>query len=236
MFRSVRVPRRVTHPEVSATHARPTPARGRFASWKVGSAVIACSAIAWLGACSGEVAAQPRATSDLERDSESFEPPSPQAWDGLVAHNQRIAGEGDWDGSLNGLRTLWYEGGAKRGEGRFVRGSKEGDWVFWYENGQKRWEGSYHADLVQGSERSWYPNGKLCFEGSSVEGQRHGQFRAWYEDGSRWWEGEYEMGKRQGEFRYWQRDGSLDEKVSGRYEAGKRVQDAAGGLALAQPR
>lgn len=155
-------------------------------------------------------------------------------WDGLIAHNQRISPTSSWDGSMDGMKTLWFDSGAKRGEGRFVRGSKEDAWTFWYENGLKRWEGTYHKDLVQGVERSWYQNGTLCFEGTSVDGRRHGAFRAWYEDGQPWWKGEYQLGVRQGPFRYWHRDGTPDDKVSGIYVNGKRSGAlGAGGLALA---
>jgi hypothetical protein len=171
---------------------------------------------------------------DTAQASPEFEAELSASWEDLIAHSQRISPATNWDGSLDGLKTLWHDSGAKQGEGRFVQGRKEDNWTFWYENGQKRWEGSYHRDQVHGVERSWYPNGALCYEGTSVEGKRHGLFRAWYEDGQPWWQGEYQVGVRQGPFRYWHRDGSPDKKVSGVYVDGKRVKSLGADLADAK--
>jgi hypothetical protein len=186
--------------------------------------------VASLAACSRDVeAAPPPGTSTPE----SFGAEGSATWEELVAHSQRISPATNWDGSIDGLKTLWYDRGAKQGEGRFVQGRKEDAWTFWYENGQKRWEGTYHRDHVHGVERSWYPNGTLCYEGTSVEGKRHGAFRAWYDDGRNWWKGEYELGVREGPFHYWHRDGSPDKKVSGVYVDGKRVKGLTPDLAAA---
>ena len=155
----------------------------------------------------------------------------------LIAHTQRIRPTPNLDGSVDGVKTLWYEHGTKQGEGRYARGRKEDAWTFWYENGQKRWEGSYHLDLVDGVEHSWYPNGTLCYEGTSVAGKRHGSFRAFYEDGQPRWNGDYSLGVREGNFRYWHRDGSPNKKVSGVYVKGERVKGLdVDGLAIAAPK
>lgn len=186
-------------------------------------------------ACSDGVRAE--APDDDHGASEAlagFDADASGSWQALVAHSPRITPATNWDGSLEGLKTLWYEDGAKKGEGRFAAGRKEDAWTFWYENGQKRWEGTYVRDLVHGLERSWYQNGTLCYEGTSVKGKRHGPFSAWYEDGQPWWKGEYQLGVRQGPFRYWHRDGSPDNKVSGVYEDGKRVRGLGSDLAASK--
>ena len=188
--------------------------------------------------CSGDLLASSKPAGDSALGEEQvLDGGTPSDLTPLLAHSARIAPPGDWDGSIDGMKTLWYESGVKRGEGRFSKGSKEDAWTFWYENGRRRWEGSYRKDLVEGEERSWYPNGSLCYQGTSSAGRRHGAFTAWYEDGQLWWTGEYKLGVRQGPFRYWRRDGSPDEKVSGIYVDGKRVKGLdPQTLALAAPK
>lgn len=189
-----------------------------------------------LSSCSNDVLANPRSPGAVVASPlPAFDSEVAASWEELIAHTQRISPTPNWDGSVDGMKTLWYERGTKQGEGRFVRGRKEDAWTFWYENGQRRWEGSYHLDLVDGVEHSWYPNGTLCYEGTSVAGKRHGAFRAFYEDGQPWWNGDYSLGVREGTFCYWHRDGSPDKKVSGSYVKGKRVKGIDGdGLAAAQ--
>lgn len=170
-------------------------------------------------------------------EASPFESEVSASWQPQVGHSSRVSPTPAWDGSLDGLKTLWFDSGAKQGEGRFDHGRKQGLWTYWHEQGQKRWEGTYRDDLVDGVERSWYPNGILSFEGSSVAGKRHGGFNAWYSDGTPWWHGTYRMGVREGEFRYWRRDGSLDTKNSGTYAEGRRVSALAQGeVALAPQR
>jgi len=197
---------------------------------------VAC-VLGFSSACSPQVdagAAQPESTPTVE--PLAFDTEVGLGWEPLVAHSSRVTPTPDWDGTLDGMKTLWFESGAKRGEGRFDHGLRQGVWTFWYEQGRTRWEGSYRDDLVDGVERAWYPNGALSFEGASVAGQRHGAFRAWYSDGKPWWEGNYELGVREGLFRYWQRDGSLDPRHSGLYEHGKRVSPLSGDGLVAGPR
>ena len=180
--------------------------------------------LAWLPACANEASAHSIGDEAGRLNGTStFDADVTQSWGELIAHSTRISPTPDWDGSLKGMKTLWFDDGAKRAEGLFSHGLRQGPWTCWYEHGQKRWEGSYHDGLVDGVERSWHPSGALCFEGSSVAGQRHGVFRAWYSDGKPWWEGVYDLGVREGAFRYWRRDGTLDEKVSGTYSRGKRI-------------
>jgi hypothetical protein len=185
--------------------------------------------MACLSACSGDLLAHSKPARESAFDAAGvFDPDGSSGFQGLIGHSAHVAPTESWDGSIDGMKTLWYDSGVKRGEGRYVKGTKEDAWTFWYESGQKRWEGTYKNDLVQGVERSWYPNGTLCYEGTSVDGRRHGAFRAWYEDGQHWWKGEYQVGVRQGPFQYWRRDGSPDEKVSGIYVDGKRAKSLDG--------
>jgi MORN repeat variant len=188
------------------------------------TALAVALVLGFSGACSPDVdAAAPLRDAPPTDDRSAFDAEVANGWEPLIAHSPRISPTPDWDGSLDGMKTLWYESGAKRGEGRFDHGLKQGVWTFWYEQGQMRWEGSYRDGLVDGVERAWYPSGVLNFEGSSAAGQRHGAFRAWYSDGKPWWDGTYELGVREGVFRYWQRDGRIDEKHSGVYARGKRI-------------
>ena len=204
-------------------------------SWTGFVLVTSLLVMAGLSSCSGNLFASTKGCTEPAADTAKlFDAEDSSNLESLIPHSTRISPPAHWDGSIDGMKTLWFDSGAKSGEGRFVKGSKEGPWTYWYENGQKRWEGTYHTDLVEGVERSWYQNGTLCNEGISVGGRRHGAFRAWYEDGQHWWRGEYQLGVRQGPFRYWHRDGSVDDKVSGVYVNGKRVKGlGADGLALA---
>ena len=146
-------------------------------------------------------------------------------WRHLEAFSTRVEGERDWDGSLEGMKTLWHDNGVKSGEGRFENDRKQGPWTFWYPNGQKRWQGSFVNDVAEGEEKAWRETGELYFEGKVVKGKREGPYSVWYEDGKPWWRGPYRRGKRHGEFEYFHRDGSVDEDLSGRYVRGKKVED-----------
>src|SRR6185436_18048130 len=73
-------------------------------------------------------------------DEESLDSDLSKDLGSLVAHSTRISPIASWDGSIDGMKTLWFESGAKSGEGRYVKGVKEDSWTFWYENGRKRWE------------------------------------------------------------------------------------------------
>lgn len=192
----------------------------RFALFGVAFAVGA--GVLALHGCRGEVRA---ALSDpgLGEANAEFDPELASDWDQLAANSRRCSGERDWDGTLDGPKTFWFDNGVKRGEGGFHANKKEGPWTFWYESGQKRWEGTFDDDLPAGLERSWYENGQLYFEGRCADGAREGLHRAWYEDGRPWWEGTYLNGKKHGVYQSWRRDGTLDKDVSGRYEHGKRV-------------
>lgn len=217
---------------MSGTACVPRVDRFRFRMASLAGALI----LGVLSSCSANVrAATPAAAKHAALGELNLDAVDSSSWEAQLAHSQRISPISSWDGSLDGMKTLWFARGAKKGEGRFVQGRKEDSWTFWYENGRKRWEGTYSHDLVQGPERSWYENGTLCYEGSSVEGKRHGEFKAWYEDGQPWWKGSYELGVREGTFRYWHRDGTPDKKVSGTYISGKRVKPLdQDGLAAAQ--
>jgi hypothetical protein len=146
-------------------------------------------------------------------------------WRHLEAYSIRSEVERDWDGSLEGMKTLWHDNGVKSGEGHFENTRKQGPWTFWFPNGQKRWQGTFVDDVAEGDERAWRETGELYFEGKAVKGKRDGLYSVWYESGKLWWHGPYQRGKRHGEFEYFHGDGSLNEGLSGRYVRGKKVTD-----------
>ncbi len=138
-------------------------------------------------------------------------------WSSLSAHNGRRQTGGDWEGRLEGFRTLWHDNGVKKGEGRFEQSQKSGPWTWWYESGQKRWEGSYVEDRPEGFERAWFENGQIEYEGTFQGEKREGLFARWYDTGQIEMRGEYRDGRRQGKFHYWRYDGALDRERSGVY-------------------
>ena len=146
-------------------------------------------------------------------------------WRHLEAHSSRSEGARDWDGSLEGMKTLWHDNGVKSGEGHFEHDRKQGAWTFWFPNGQKRWQGTFVDDVAEGEERAWRESGELYFEGKVAKGKRHGLYSVWYENGELWWRGPYRRGKRHGDFEYFHADGSADEELSGKYVRGKKVSD-----------
>jgi hypothetical protein len=63
------------------------------------------------------------------------------------------------DGKINGLYTMWYEGGQKWPEGNYVDGKENGLHITWFENGQKRREELYKMrELI--NEKEWNEKGK----------------------------------------------------------------------------
>ena len=184
--------------------------------------ILALVAPLWLAACGERV----RAAGEASLPEPRIPGEEVMAdWSHLEAHSIRSEGERDWDGSLEGMKTLWHDNGVKSGEGHFENDRKQGPWTFWFPNGQKRWQGSFVNDVAEGEERAWRESGELYFEGKVVKGRREGLYSVWHEGGQLWWRGPYERGKRHGEFEYFHRDGSLDEGLSGEYVRGKKISD-----------
>jgi len=148
-----------------------------------------------------------------------------ERWTHLQGYNSQLESPQDWDGTVEGPKTLWYSNGVKRGEGLFRNNVKEGPWAYWHENGQKRWEGVYLAGVPDGLERAWYPNGQKQYEGSFANERRHGSFTTWYENGELWFQGEFVRGSREGRFLQWNEDGSLNLALSGIYSDNEKVSE-----------
>jgi hypothetical protein len=188
---------------------------------RIPSLLLVLAALFPLGGCGKDVTAaeeQPAKTAPLADDGEL-----PLEWEHLEAHTVRGESLSAWDGSIEGLKTLWHDNGVKSGEGEFRNNKKHGPWTFWYASGQKRWEGSFVDDVEHGDERAWHENGELSYEGHLEKGVREGEYAFYYDNGQLWWRGPYSKGKKHGAFEFHERDGKRDPKQSGRYEQGRRV-------------
>lgn len=198
--------------------------------------VLACVALLASGCGVGdEVSAQGRADAPSAEASSSGEfdavavgtdsddPDDMADWAYLSAHTPSSQAPTEWDGTINGMKTLWHPNGAKLGEGAYDNSEKTGPWVYWHDNGQKRWEGTYVRDVPRGIEAAWYDDGTQHYLGEFIDGQREGQFSYWHENGQLWWRGPFVDGKREGEFVQFERNGEFDEEASGLYRKGKRV-------------
>jgi len=162
-------------------------------------------------------------TDSGEEPAADRDPDDMSDWAYLEAHTPSIQATTEWDGTINGMKTLWHPNGAKLGEGEYVNSEKNGPWTYWHDNGQKRWEGTYVADVPRGLERTWYDDGTPQYVGKFIDGLREGPFSYWYENGQLWWQGPFKHGLREGRFLQWRRNGDIDEDASGMYHEGKRV-------------
>jgi hypothetical protein len=172
-----------------------------------------------LGGCGSDVTAAEEQPAEAPLDDGDV----PLEWEHLAAHTARGESLSAWDGSIEGLKTLWHDNGVKSGEGEFRNNQKHGPWTFWYPSGQKRWEGTFVDDVENGEERAWHENGELSYEGRVEKGVRNGVYSFYYDNGQLWWRGPYSKGKKHGAFEYFGRDGQADPKLSGRYDHGERV-------------
>jgi antitoxin component YwqK of YwqJK toxin-antitoxin module len=152
-------------------------------------------------------------------------------------------------GRKHGLFTTYHENGQPKAVGAYSDGLMTGIWTFWHDNGQKESEGLYEDDRKTGPWKRWHKNAKLLSTASFKDGELEGRFQAWHDNGERREESEFKAGvkigayrewhangqpacegtidgtgKPTGEWKYWQRDGSVDDKRTGTYEKGKRVQ------------
>ncbi len=137
-----------------------------------------------------------------------------------------------------GLRTVFYESGAKHYEGEVVNGVEQGAWTFWWENGQVQqkgffrdgkldslWEyfnedgqryrsGSFKSNLQDGAWQDYHPNGKVAASGNYYLGRQHGSWIYYYEDGTVSQRGHYELDIMDSAWEVYNTNGSLASKGS----------------------
>ncbi|MFC1475515.1 toxin-antitoxin system YwqK family antitoxin [Candidatus Zixiibacteriota bacterium] len=126
----------------------------------------------------------------------------------------------------HGKRTMWYENGRKRFEGRVIYGNPDGFITHWYPNGNKKQEMSYVEGRQNGAVRSWYPDGTLWQEAFFKDDLPHGSAILWDTLGHKLEELSYQNGKKHGICRRWDADGKLFYEA--KFENGELVEQAAG--------
>ena len=130
-----------------------------------------------------------------------------------------------------GLFVRQHETGAKREEGRYVDGRRQGPWLRWYEDGTLEEESSYRDGRLHGPVTRYYPtgqvqaefdlcwgalqgpfarfhpNGRLAEEGEWIDGQPHRAYCRWWPNGQKRLEGAFHHGQPVGEWTAWTPDG-----------------------------
>jgi antitoxin component YwqK of YwqJK toxin-antitoxin module len=113
------------------------------------------------------------------------------------------------NGIAEGLRTDWYESGAKKMECRYktwedrvgkTYTNLHGKKTEWYESGAKKSECKYSTGRITGIANTWYESGKMEFEIPFKVGVRHGVEIKWSESGKIESEDYYEKGSPKGKF------------------------------------
>ncbi len=134
---------------------------------------------------------------------------------------------------VSGMKTFYYESGAKMSEGEMSHSKENGHWVYFYENGNKQLEATFDKGTMEG-EWKWYDeNGVLTKIGHynnglesgtwmtystsgimsdscGYEGVRmHGHTKSWYENGILANEGDVVRNKLEGKCTYYFENGNI---------------------------
>jgi len=89
----------------------------------------------------------------------------------------------------------YHENGAKRIEGTYKNGKRNGEWTAWYDNGNLWSKGFYSEGVENGMKTVWHKNGQKYYEGPIVNDERTGTWKFWDEKGKLVKEIDYENRK-----------------------------------------
>lgn len=138
----------------------------------------------------------------------------------LRMRGQEAVVDGEWVKS--GEFLFYDERGNLRASGSYQEGLEHGPWAQFEPDGDVG-RGQFRSGRREGQWTYSYPNGQLQEEGGYVGSVRKGFWTRWHENGQVRAEVMYQDGKLHGTCRYWLSDGREDVHLSGRYEAGERV-------------
>ncbi len=80
-------------------------------------------------------------------------------------------------------RVDFHENGAKRMEGSFVDGERDGEWLSWYHDGAIWSKGYFKNGKRTGKSWVYHPNGRLYMEGTYKDGKKTGLWIVYDEEG-----------------------------------------------------
>ena len=136
-------------------------------------------------------------------------------------------------GRRDGLWEQYYESGQLAQKGRYSNSKLEGKWIEFYGNGVQRGEANYRAGKRHGDYIDYHKNGELLQLETYRDGVRHGPYKLGAETGFIHIVGEYDQNQQAGRWTYYNQpekpgdEPTLNKAISGIYEAGKRVGEAA---------
>ncbi len=134
---------------------------------------------------------------------------------------------------VSGMKTFYYESGAKMSEGEMSHSKEDGHWIYYYENGNKQVEatfdngvmdgewkwydengvltklGHYQNGLESGSWMAYYQSGVVSDSCGYEGGRMHGHTKSWYESGILANEGDFVRNKLEGKCSYYYENGNL---------------------------
>ncbi|MFO0747764.1 MAG: hypothetical protein U1F43_19180 [Myxococcota bacterium] len=149
-------------------------------------------------------------------------PPVAHLPSGPTPHEpELVVGPTNAEGLPDGLWTYLYETGARREQGSFAAGVRQGMWRGWDRDEHPIWEGSFLDDKPDGRWRAFHRDGSVLVEGRYERGVRVGTW-IWYHPGGVPSQiGDYKDGQPDGLWRGFHPSGLLSR--SGAYAVGRRV-------------
>ncbi|MCC6953819.1 MAG: hypothetical protein IT290_06850, partial [Deltaproteobacteria bacterium] len=117
----------------------------------------------------------------------------------------------------HGPYRSWYErGGAKKIEGNFTNGEKDGLFTTWYDRAGKMRREVFMKGYRHGKAEMWYKNGQPRLSEEFENGKKHGTRRGWYKDGNPSYHIEVSHGRNVGAFQQWYRQNKR--KIAGFFD------------------
>jgi len=95
------------------------------------------------------------------------------------------------NGLLDGVRTLYYDTGAKEIEEVYQSDSLHGEYKTYYPSGKVEFVCEYVNNKIQGKSKKYYESGKLLEEVIFKDNNENGPFVEYYENGEIEWKGQY---------------------------------------------
>jgi antitoxin component YwqK of YwqJK toxin-antitoxin module len=138
----------------------------------------------------------------------------------------------------SGMRTNYYESGAKlsSGEisggketgvwefydesgnivskGNFTEGKQDGTWEFFDESGVRYRRGTFSKNIAHGEWIDYHKNGKVASTGNYTNGRQTGPWVYYYENGNVMRKGEMKMDKMHGEWETYHENGKLNSRLN----------------------
>jgi antitoxin component YwqK of YwqJK toxin-antitoxin module len=108
-------------------------------------------------------------------------------------------------------------------QGSFKNGKKVGSWIGYFDNGQLYSKGTYKDGKLDGPYVRYYKNGQLYSKGTYKDGKYDGAWVGYYDYGQLRYKGPYKNGKEDGPWVFYYENGNVNEKVTGTFRNGVKV-------------